>query len=215
MEGFVYYFLIFLLILFSVFITWRMLSQRKSLPCPSWLGFLVEMDNPFTKTNRSHYIIERLYLEKGMKVLDAGCGPGRVTIPIAQEVGPDGEVTAFDMQKEMLSKVKEKASIHHLTNIEYIQGELGHGKLPTNYFDRVLLVTVLGEIVNPQKALKEVYDALKPGGLLCITEVIFDPHFQTKSRVLKLAHDLEFQENETFGHFLAYNLILEKNKRAR
>lgn len=58
----------------AVFLIWRLSSRRHSLPCPSWLGWMVEMDNPFTRTNRSGEIISHLGLTPGMAVLDAGCG---------------------------------------------------------------------------------------------------------------------------------------------
>ena len=61
-----------------VFFLWRLHSRRHSLPCPVWLRWMVELDNPFTKTSRAAVIIGQLGLRPGMKILDAGCGPGRV-----------------------------------------------------------------------------------------------------------------------------------------
>src|SRR5215467_15010574 len=79
-----------------VAVIWRVGSRRRSVPCPVWLRWLVELDNPFTKTNQAAVIVGRLELEPGMAVLDAGCGPGRLAIPIARQVGPQGEVVAMD-----------------------------------------------------------------------------------------------------------------------
>jgi len=70
-----------------VAVIWRIGSRRRSIPCPVWLRWLVELDNPFTKTNQAAVIVERLELEPGMAVLDAGCGPGRLAIPIARPFG--------------------------------------------------------------------------------------------------------------------------------
>ena len=189
---------------------WRLSSRRRELPCPSWLGWMVEMDNPFTKTNRARVIVGHLGLAPAMKVLDAGCGPGRLTLPLAEAVGSQGEVLAVDIQEDMLSRVREKVETAGFQNVRYLQAGLGEGKLPQATFDRALLVTVLGEIPDKVAALKEIYDALKPGGILSVTEVIFDPHFQRRDAVLQVTHAAGFREKNFFGKKLAYTLHLEK-----
>ena len=143
-----------------VAIIWRVGSRRRSVPCPVWLRWLVELDSPFTKTNRAAVIVERLELEPGMAVLDAGCGPGRLAIPIARQVGPGGEVVAMDIQAGMLRRAREKAAAANLANIQFLEGGLGGGKLGRNRFDRSVLVTVLGEVPDREAALAEIFDAL-------------------------------------------------------
>ena len=178
MAQFVYLALGAIVLLIIIMLIWRFASNRSSLPCPAWLSWLVELDNPLFQNDRARNIIQHLDLQAGMKVLDFGCGPGRLTIPIAKEIGATGEVMAFDLQAEMLNRNRAKALSENLNNIQFIQGGAGEGKLEHNIYDRVLLVTVLGEIPNKDAALKEIFDALKPGGILSITEVIADPHFQ-------------------------------------
>ena len=178
---------------------WRVLSHRQALPCPSWLGWMVDLDNPLTRVNRAQFIVDHLDLEPSMKVLDAGCGPGRVTLPLAEAVGSSGEVVALDVQDEMLARVRAKAKAASLTNIRYLQAELGEGKFSLDGFDRVVLVSVLGEIPHQAAALRELYDALKPGGILSITEVIFDPHFQGCKSVRRLAQAAGFREKRFLG----------------
>ena len=207
----VFYSIAILVVLFVlVALVWRVASNRQSLPCPSWLGWMVEMDNPFTETNRASVIIRLLKLQVGMKVLDAGCGPGRLVIPIAQAIGPQGELTALDLQARMLARTQEKARTAGLSNIRFVQAGLGEGKLEEDYYDRALLVTVLGEIPNQAAALKEIFAALKPGGLLSVTEVIFDPHFQSRETVQRVAGAAGFQEKGFFGKRLAYSIHFEK-----
>lgn len=189
---------------------WRLISRRQELPCPSWLGWMVEMDNPFTKVNRAAFILENLGLEPGVRVLDAGCGPGRLTLPLAAAVGTQGQVLALDIQEEMLSRTRGKVQAAGLNNVQYIQAALGEGKLPSEQFDFAVLVTVLGEIPDQALALQEINRALKPGGILSVTEVIFDPHFQSHEKVVRLAEPIGFREKEIFGHKLAYTLHLQK-----
>ncbi len=193
-----------------IFGAWRLASRRYSLPCPVWLRWLVELDNPFTATNRADVIVRNLELQPGMKVLDVGCGPGRLAIPIARQIGPQGEVVALDIQAGMLRRAQERAQAAQLANIRFLQGGAGEGKLEHGQYDRALLVTVLGEIQDRERALQEIYAALKPGGILSVTEIIFDPHFQRRDTVLRLAGAAGFQEKKFFGNRIAFTMSLEK-----
>jgi SAM-dependent methyltransferase len=195
---------------FVVNLIWRLASQRQELPCPSWLGWMVELDNPFTRVNRAQFIVDHLGLEPGMRVLDAGCGPGRVTVPLARAVGPEGDVVALDVQEGMLARAREKVEEAGLGNVRTLQAELGGGDLPANAFDRAVLVSVLGEIPDQSAALEELYGALKPGGVLSITEVIFDPHFQRRESVVRVAEAAGFREKAFLGRRLAYTMHVEK-----
>jgi len=193
-----------------VAVAWRLASRRQNIPCPVWLRWLVELDNPFTKTNRAAFIVETLALSPGMTVLDAGCGPGRLTVPLAQKVGQTGRVVALDIQPGMLVRAKTKTESAGQTNVEFVAAGLGDGKLPANHFDYVVLVTVLGEIPNRAAALTELFSTLKPGGVLAVVEVIFDPHFQSRSTVTHLAAMVGLRERAFFGHRLAYVIHFEK-----
>jgi ubiquinone/menaquinone biosynthesis C-methylase UbiE len=191
-------------------VAWLVISRRRSLPCPVWLRWLVELDNPFTKTNRAHTIIEHLCVAPGMYVLDVGCGPGRLTIPLARAVGESGCVVAIDVQQGMLKRAREKADGARLTNIRFVHAAIGRGTLERDRADRAVLVTVLGEIPDRAAALIEIFDGLKPGGILSVTEVVFDPHFQRQATVTQLTSAAGFRHKALFGNRLAYTMHLEK-----
>jgi SAM-dependent methyltransferase len=196
--------------IFFVALIWRLLSRRSSLPCPTWLAWLVELDNPFAGSYSARTIVHRLELRSGMRVLDIGCGPGRVTIPIAQQVGPQGEVVAIDIQPGMLRRADAKAQVAGLTNIKFLQLRVGEGDLGYDQYERALLVTVLGEIPDRKGAMEGVYRALKPGGQLSITEIMVDPHYQGRQTILGLAGPAGFHEKAFFGNRFVFTLILEK-----
>jgi SAM-dependent methyltransferase len=193
-----------------VVVGWRLASRRQNLPCPTWLRWLVELENPLSQTTHADTIIQHLDLRPGMRVLDIGCGPGRLTVPAARRVGPHGQVVAIDLQPGMLRRAQERARAANFTNIRFLQLGMGEGKLNVDPADRALLVTVLGEIPNREAALKEIFTALKPGGVLSITELIFDPHYQGRGTVTRLAGAAGFREVAFFGNRLAFTLNLEK-----
>lgn len=199
---------IFLLVLAAI--AWRFSSRRASIPCPAWLSWLVELDNPFFKNYRTRAIIQHLALSPGMKVLDFGCGPGRLTIPVAKQIGPAGKVTAFDIQPGMLKRVRVKALAENLGNIQILQGGTGGGKPGREQYDRVLLATVLGEIPDRKAAMEEIFDSLKPGGILSVTEVIADPHFQSRASVIRTADSVGFVEKDFFGNRISFTINFEK-----
>ncbi|MBM4124349.1 MAG: methyltransferase domain-containing protein [Nitrospira sp.] len=199
-----------IVLLTVITVVWLVVSRRQSLPCPVWLRWFVELDNPFARNNRASVILDHLDLQPGMTVLDLGCGPGRLTVPAAQRVGRDGRVVAVDLQAGMLARAKEKARAADLSNIEFVQAGAGEGKLGLGRFDRAILVTVLGEIPDRTGALREIFDALRPGGILSVTETLFDPHYQSRQTVARLAGEVGFKERGFFGNRLAFTVNLEK-----
>jgi ubiquinone/menaquinone biosynthesis C-methylase UbiE len=148
--------------------------------------------------------LQRLYLHEGMRLLDVGCGPGRLTIPAAERVGVTGEVSALDIQQKMLDKLRAQIKQHELHNIHPIHGGAGDGLVEKSYYDRALLVTVLGEIRHQEQALQEIFEALKPGGILSVTEIIFDPHYTRQKRLSSLCEAAGFRDVETFSSLLSY-----------
>ena len=192
---------VILFILFSTGYWWR----YRSLACPASLSWLVE--NPYMNAvSGPNKIFQRLHLEEGMKLLDVGSGPGRLTLPAAKLVGRSGEVVALDLQSKMLDKLNVRAEKMQLDNIRLVHAAAGSGKIDNDYFDRALLVTVLGEIPNKHEALIEIYDSLTEGGILSITEIIPDPHYTTIKKVRALCLDAGFQEIDSFGNWLAFTI---------
>lgn len=192
----------------AVAAAWRFVSRLRPLPCPPWLDWLLE--NPLTRGMRAELLIRRAGIKPGMRVLDAGCGAGRVTVPAARAVGSGGEVVALDIQPGMLDKARRRAKVAGLGNVRFMLSALGENMLPENRFDRAFLVTVLGEIPNKAAGLKEIVNSLKPGGMVSITEILPDPHYQTIQSIRKLAYQSGLIESGVFGNNFIYTINLRK-----
>ena len=121
----------------------------------------------------------------------------------------------MDFQAEQLQRAQAKATAANVTNVRFVQAGLGEGKLPEAAFDRALLCTVLGEILDREAALAEIFKALKPGGVLSVTEVLPDPHFQGMGTLRALARGAGFVEGEVIGNRLAYTMNLVKPDHAQ
>jgi ubiquinone/menaquinone biosynthesis C-methylase UbiE len=201
-----------LLLLATAIFVWRVLARRRSIPCPALLVPLLE-NRIMQSVAGSALLIERAGVEPGMRVLDAGCGPGRVTIPLARHVGPQGSVVALDIQAAMLERLAKRIEASGPENIEVVHAGLGQGTLAPEQFDRAIMVTVLGEIPDRLAALQEIYGALNPRGLLSITEVLPDPHYQTQGTVRKLAESAGFSVETTFGSLRSFTMNLVRTDR--
>jgi ubiquinone/menaquinone biosynthesis C-methylase UbiE len=190
--------IVFFVLLIGVSLIWRYASRRRSLPCPRWLGFF--LDNPLAGVE-ANLQITRAELKPGMNVLDAGCGTGRLTLPIARLVGSQGRVLAVDIQQKMLDTVSARLNAAGLKNFEIRKVALGEGIFQEqSAFDRAFLTTVLGEIPNQVPALREIYAALKPGGILSVSEIMLDPHYQSPARARGLAEQAGFRFDRQFGN---------------
>jgi len=198
-------------VLVSAGIGLRLAIGKRRRPCPATFSWILY--NPYTRlVAGADLVVERAGIEPGMKVLDAGCGPGRLTIPAARAVGTDGTVVALDVQAAMLVKVAAKAESKGVRNVITVEGGLGEGALDgyNEAFDRALLVTVLGEVPDAAAAMAEIYRALKPGGVLSVTEMILDPDYLTRRTVLGLAERAGFRLDRAFGTWLAFTVNLVK-----
>ena len=179
--------------------------RYRSLACPASFSWLLE--NPYMNAVAGpDKLLQRLHLEEGMKLLDVGSGPGRLALPAAKKVGSSGEVVALDIQPAMLEKLNRRAEAMGIGNIRLLNAAAGSGRTEREYFDRALLVTVLGETPNKHEALTEIYNALKSGGILSVTEVIPDPHYTSQKKVRALCLEAGFEEMDFFGDWGAFSI---------
>ena len=149
-------------------------------------------------------------MQPGQRVLEIGPGPGRLLIPAAKRVLPGGEVVGIDIQSGMIDRLRKRAKEADVKNLTAILGDATQSHVEVGIFDLVFLVTTLGEIPDRAAVLREAYKALKPGGVLSVTEIFGDPHYQSKSTVRRLAEGAGFRLQSVAGRWWFFTLNFVK-----
>lgn len=108
-------------------------------------------------------------LQPGMRVLDAGCGPGVVTSILAELVGPTGKVTGVDLHAPRLAEAR--ATCAALPQCHFLQADIRAMDLPGDTFDYVWCQYVLEYLPDPERALAEFLRVAKPGGRVVVADV--------------------------------------------
>jgi ubiquinone/menaquinone biosynthesis C-methylase UbiE len=187
----------------AISLGWRWASRVWSLPCPTL--FAGGLESSFAeRINGKKVTLERLGLRPGQKILEIGPGPGRLLVPAAQRVAPGGEAVGVELQQGMIDRLKARAEKAGVTNLTVIHGDATQPHVSEGSFDLVFLATVLGEIPDRAAALAQCYRALKPGGVLSVTEMFGDPHYQSRSRVRQLAEAAGFRPRNVHGSWLRF-----------
>lgn len=106
------------------------------------------------------------YIKAGQTILDVGCGPGSLSLQLAEQVGQQGFVHAVDVQSEQFP-------LDHIDNIQFQQASIYDLPFATGTFDAVLAHAVLYHLPDQHAALVELKRVLKPGGLLGIRDAEF------------------------------------------
>jgi len=154
-------------------------------------------------------LIRRMNLEPEMKVLEVGPGPGYFSVPVAKFL-KNGKLVLADIQPEMLEKAQKRIAKRKLGNVEYYLCNGQNFGLPDNHFDRIFVVTVLGEVENTAIYLTEFYRMLKPGGVLSVSEQAGDPDKLTIEETKEIAQKFGFTFVELFGNTRNYTINFKK-----
>jgi SAM-dependent methyltransferase len=101
----------------------------------------------------------------GMRVADFGCGVGMVTAMLAELVGPQGHVVGIDASSAQLAQARARLNAAGL-KASLIEASAAETWLPPESFDLVYCRFLLLHLAEPERALREMRDLLKPGGVL-------------------------------------------------
>jgi SAM-dependent methyltransferase len=138
--------------------------------CNGWRGFGFRATGPEMPRLR-----HELALKPGMSVADVGAGRGDVTVALAVEVGPSGQVFSTDIDTHALEQIRARVAAAALPNVTLVQAHPRETGLPTRCCDAVLLRRVYHHLSDPASTNRDLLRALRPGGVLAIID--FAPMF--------------------------------------
>jgi ubiquinone/menaquinone biosynthesis C-methylase UbiE len=106
--------------------------------------------------------------QPGARVLDLGCGFGDTTQRIAELVGPEGEVVGVDAAANFIEDARREAAEAGVSNVRFEVADIQMDDLGGPYD---LAFSRFGTMffANPVAALRNVREALVPGGRLAMT----------------------------------------------
>jgi SAM-dependent methyltransferase len=108
-------------------------------------------------------------IRPGMRVADFGSGTGMVTQLLAELVGPTGEVVGVDYSSDQVEQARALLPAH-LSNVSFVRASATDTGLPRESFDLIYSRFLLIHLTEPELALKEMRDLLKPNGTLVVED---------------------------------------------
>ena len=118
-------------------------------------------------------VINKMQIEKGMNILDLGCGTGWGTIDIASRLEGTGKVIGLDLSEKMIEQAKQKLAEFHYDNVEFRVGS-GSSLDYENYFDCVLSTNAFHHFDKKEEIFSRVWKSLKRNGCFIIQDICDD-----------------------------------------
>jgi demethylmenaquinone methyltransferase/2-methoxy-6-polyprenyl-1,4-benzoquinol methylase len=111
-------------------------------------------------------VLQHAGLKPRMRVLDVATGTGLVAREALKLIGPEGQLTGLDPSPAMLAEARKVLAI------ETVEGHAEAIPLPGDQFDFLSMGYALRHVTNLQTTFCECLRVLKPGGTVCILEIV-------------------------------------------
>ena len=152
--------------------------------CPWWLAYT--FDHPLRRLVQKPEKILRLYVKKGMTVMDVGCGMGFFSIGMARMIGERGKVFSVDLQQEMLDvmiKRAQKAGVADRIHAHPCDPDRIGIDIPVDF---ILAFYMVHEVPDRVEFLNQLRSCLTDSGRLLIAE----PKFHVSKKQFREMLDL-------------------------
>lgn len=146
-------------------------------------------------------IIEYGQIRDKEKILDVGCGWGRILVGL-KKFFPHSLIWGIDIVPNFLKKAQEiiEKEIGNDKNCFLMTGDINQLKFEDDFFDKVISIRVLQYVPDPVKSLKELKRVTKNGGRVIITL----PNKWNIRQIFKY-HTKLYSPNEVYSWFKKNN----------
>jgi ubiquinone/menaquinone biosynthesis C-methylase UbiE len=118
-------------------------------------------------------------LAGGIRVLDAGCGRGKILNRLAA-LYPRSRFVGLDLSVDAIAYAREEASRAGRDNVEFVTADLTHfdETAEPEVFDLITTFDAIHDQATPLNVLKGIHRALKPDGVYLMQDISGTSHVQ-------------------------------------
>jgi ubiquinone/menaquinone biosynthesis C-methylase UbiE len=117
---------------------------------------------------------------RGCKILEPGCGTGRLTEILSNHVGQKGSVVALDISPKMVDEARTRTAARG--NVEIYLSPVESFPLGPDTYDLILCHQVFPHFEDKGKVLTSLSGSLKPGGRLIVIHFINSEEINDRHR---------------------------------
>ncbi|MDE3091135.1 MAG: methyltransferase domain-containing protein [Chloroflexota bacterium] len=115
-------------------------------------------------------MLDRIGVQVGWNCVDLGCGAMGILGPLSRRVGTQGRVIGVETDAKQLAAALDFVHENELDNVEILELDAYHTKLPLESFDFTHVRFVFAPVGRDDELLREMLGLTRPGGVVAIQE---------------------------------------------